>query len=76
MSKSLNGIIFLRVYDAVSQSREYSGSLRCFTYVQILHGSFSHVSGVCSTFFLDVVLEGGKVFVYIVFSTGYHVFLL
>jgi hypothetical protein len=58
----------------------YSGSLRCFNcvHIQVLLGSFPHVSGVCSVFFSDVVSDGGKssYVCCIVFCMGYHVFLL
>jgi hypothetical protein len=46
----------------------YSGSLRCFTYVHVLHESFPRLNGVrvCSTSLFDVVSNGGKIVVYIV----------
>jgi hypothetical protein len=40
---------------------EYSGNLRCCTYVRLLHGGFLHVSVGSSIFFFDVVSDGGKV---------------
>jgi hypothetical protein len=55
-----------------------SWGLRDFNYVHILRGNFPHVSGVCSIFFVDVVSDGGKVFVCIVctvFCTECHIFL-